>query len=58
MENKLLPTIGKIYFMIVAVMMYYFITEVINLGIFVSFRHAFALLLFASAFAAFLCLAQ
>lgn len=54
MENKLLPTIGKIYFMIVAVMMYYFITEVINLGIFVSFRHAFALLLFASAFAAFL----
>ena len=40
--------------MIFAVMMYYFITEVINLGIFITFRHAFALLLFASATVFFL----
>ncbi len=54
MESNFVKTIGKIYFMIVAVLMYYFLTEVINLGIFVTFRHAFALLLFASAFVTFL----
>ena len=41
--------------MAVAVLMYYFLTEVINLGLFVTYRHAFALVLFASAFLAFLC---
>ena len=40
--------------MAVAVLMYYFLTEVINLGLFVTYRHAFALCLFASAFFAFL----
>ena len=54
MENKLVPMIGKLYFMVIAVLMYYFLTEVINLGIFVAYRHAFALLLFASTFFAFL----
>lgn len=40
--------------MLVAVMMYYFITQVINLGVFVTYRHALALVLFASAFLMFL----
>jgi len=40
--------------MVIAVMMYYFLTEIINLGIFVTFRHAFALLLFAVALMSFL----
>ena len=43
MENKYIPVAGKIYFMAVAVLMYYFLTEVIQLGVFVTFRHAFAL---------------
>lgn len=54
MENKFVQTVFKFYFMAMAVLMYYFLTEVINLGLFVTFRHAFALLLFASAFFAFL----
>ncbi len=54
MENKFVQTAFKVYFMAVAVLMYYFLTEVINLGLFVTYRHAFALVLFASAFLAFL----
>ena len=54
-ENKLLNTFLKIYFVAVATLMYYFLNEVINLGIFVTFRHVFALVLFASAFLWFLC---
>ena len=54
MENKFLQTTFKVYFMAVAVLMYYFLTEVINLGLFVTYRHAFALCLFASAFLVFL----
>ena len=54
MENKLLTTSVKVYFVAVAVLMYYFLTETINLGIFVTFRHAFALVLFASALVCFL----
>ena len=54
MENRFTQTVFKVYFMIVAVLMYYFLTEIINLGLFVTYRHAFALVLFASAFLAFL----
>jgi hypothetical protein len=54
MEKKYLSVAGKIYFMAVAVLMYYFLTEVINLGLFVTFRHAFALVLFVSVFVLFL----
>ncbi len=54
MGSKVMQTTFKVYFMAVAVLMYYFLTEVIKLGIFVSFRHAFALVLFASAFLSFL----
>ncbi len=54
MESKFVQTALKGYFMAVAVLMYYFLTEVINLGLFITYRHAFALVLFASAFLAFL----
>ena len=54
MENKFVQIAGKVYFMAVAVLMYYFLTETIDLGIQISYRHAFALALFASAFLVFL----
>ncbi len=54
MENKFVQSAFKVYFMAIAVLMYYFLTEVINLGLFVTYRHAFALVLFVSAFFAFL----
>lgn len=54
MENKLLNRAGKVYFIAVAVLMYYFLNEEINLGVFVSYRHAFALVLAASTFLVFL----
>lgn len=54
MNKKYVEIAGKAYFMAVAVLMYYFITEVIQVGVFVTYRHAFALVLFASAFVAFL----
>ncbi|MBR5517989.1 MAG: hypothetical protein IKV86_03080, partial [Clostridia bacterium] len=54
MENKFLKAAGKFYFVAIAVLMYYFLTQVINLGMFVTYRHAFALLLAASAFISFL----
>ena len=54
MENKLYEKVLKGYFIAVAVLMYYFITQTINLGLFITYRHAFALVLFASALLAFL----
>ena len=54
MENKYISIAGKVYFMAMAVLMYYFLTEVIQLGVFVTFRHAFALVLFCSVFVVFL----
>ena len=54
MENKIVNTFGKIYFMAVAVLMYYFLSEDINLGVFITYRHAFALVLAVSVFVVFL----
>ena len=54
MENKLVSVSLKGYFIAVAVLMYYFLNETINLGLFVTYRHAFALVLFASALVVFL----
>ena len=54
MENRFVQTAFKVYFMAIAVLMYYFLTEVINLGLFITYRHAFALVLFVSAFFVFL----
>ena len=54
MENRLVSAPLKGYFIAVAVLMYYFLNETINLGLFVTYRHAFALVLFASALVGFL----
>ncbi len=54
MENKLLEKAKVCYFVAVAVMMYYFLNEYIDLGIHVTFRHAFALVLFGSALLMFM----
>lgn len=44
----------ELYFLVVAVMMYYFHNEYIDIGLHVTFRHAFALVLFGSAVLVFL----
>ena len=49
MVNKIFEELKVFYFVVVAVMMYYFLNEYINLGLHVTYRHAFALVLFASA---------
>lgn len=54
MENKLLAKAKDFYFIVVAVMMYYFLTEYIDVGLHITFRHAFALVLFGSATLMFL----
>lgn len=54
MENKILEKAKEFYFMIIAVMMYYFLDEYIDIGLFITYRHAFALVLFGSAFLLFL----
>ena len=43
-----------VYFTTVSVLMYYFITQIINVGLFISYRHAFAAVLAFSAFVCFL----
>lgn len=53
-EKDILDKGIKCLFMAVAVMMYFFITEEIKIGVYVTFRHAFALMLFAIAFLYFL----
>lgn len=55
MENKILTKAKGAYFMVVAVMMYYFLNEYINIGLHVTYRHAFTLVLFFSAVLLFLC---
>ena len=54
MESKYIRVAAKIYFLTVAVLMYYFLNEELQIGVFVTFRHVFALILFASTFMAFL----
>ena len=54
MENKILEKIKVFYFMVVAVMMYYFLNEHLDIGLHVTFRHLFALVLFFSATLLFL----
>lgn len=54
MENKTITVALKGYFIAVAVLMYYFLSEVVNLGVFVTMRHVFALVLFASTLCYFL----
>lgn len=54
MENKTMTIALKGYFIAVAVLMYYFLSEIVNLGVFVTVRHVFALVLFASTLLYFL----
>ncbi len=54
MENKILKNAKAFYFMVVVVMMYYFLNEYIDVGLHVTYRHAFALVLFGSATLLFL----
>ena len=54
MENKILKRAKVFYFMAVAVMMYYFLNEYIDIGLHVTYRHAFALVLAFSAILLFL----
>ena len=54
MENKILEKAKAFYFIVVAVMMYYFVNEYIDLGIHVTYRHALALVLAGSGFISFL----
>lgn len=54
MENKILEKAKDFYFIVVAVMMYYFLNEYIDVGLQVTYRHAFALVLFASAMVLFM----
>ena len=54
MENKILEKAKEIYFVVVAVMMYYFLNEYIDIGMHVTYRHAFALVLTFSAILLFI----
>lgn len=54
MEHKLLEKARVVYFMIAAVMMYYFLNEYLDVGLHVTYRHLFALVLAFSAIALFL----
>ena len=54
MEIKIFEKVKEFYFMIVAVMMYYFLNEYIDIGLHITYRHAFALVLFGSATVLFL----
>ncbi len=54
MENKILEKAKAFYFVIVAIMMYYFINEYIDIGLHITYRHTFALVLFGSATLVFL----
>ena len=54
MENKILGKVRNFYFMVVAVMMYYFLNEYIDVGFHVTYRHVFALVLAFSAILMFL----
>lgn len=54
MHHTMLEKVKYAYFMVLAVMMYYFLNEYIDIGLHVTFRHAFALALFVSAVLLFL----
>ncbi len=54
MENKIFEKVRDFYFVVVAIMMYYFLNEYIDVGLHVTYRHAFALVLAGSAILMFL----
>ena len=54
MENKAAEAVRAFYFIAVAVLMYYFLTEVIDFGLFITYRHVFALVIAVSGIVSFL----
>lgn len=54
MKNGITEKVKGFYFLAVAVMMYYFLDEYIDVGLHITFRHVFALVLFVSAVLLFL----
>ncbi len=54
MENTILKKAKEFYFVVAAVMMYYFLNEYIDIGLHITYRHTFALVLFFSATILFL----
>ena len=54
MDNKIAEKVKSLYFVVVSVLMYYFLNEYIDLGLHVTFRHAFALVIVASTVVLFL----
>lgn len=54
MEKTLWEKVQTVWFVSLATLMYYFLTEILNLGVFVTYRHVFALLIFASGVLSFL----
>ena len=53
-ENKILAKAKEFYFIVVAVMMYYFLNEYLDVGLHITYRHIFALILAFSAILLFL----
>ena len=45
MDNKIHEKILECYFMVVAILMYYFLNESLSIGIHITYRHIFALVL-------------
>ena len=54
MENKILEKVKVFYFMATGVLLYFFLTEYIDVGLHITYRHAFALLIALSAILMFL----
>ena len=54
LEQKTGGAVKTVYFIALATMMYYFLTQGASLPIYITFRHLFALLIVASAFVCFL----
>lgn len=54
MGNRVEKTAEAVYFIVLAALMYYFLQEVLQLRIYITFRHIFALILVFSAFVCFL----
>jgi hypothetical protein len=54
LEHSIGNKVKTVYFVALATLMHYFINEFLNLGIFITYRHVFALLLVASALCLFL----
>lgn len=53
-ERHMAKKVQTVYFVALAALMYYFLQPVIDLGIYVTYRHAFALLIAVSGFVCFL----